>query len=91
MLLLNDLEYNNESNLDAYMSMGVEYTELKKYGFVSQGIWPEIDYEFLQWSRDSSAMLIYYSFADEQGKAHSGYFWYDRSAGRIKGILELEE
>ena len=89
-LVLAWLERNSESNLNAYLSMGVEATELKKYGYVTQEGWPVIDYTFLCWSEDSESMLIRYGFEDEQGEGHSGYFWYNCVEGTAKALLELE-
>ncbi len=86
------LERNAESNLNAYLSMGVEMNELAEYGFQHDGETPfaQIDYQFLQWSLDSSAMLIYYSFTDVSQTLHSGYFWYDCENGTVYAPFELD-
>lgn len=84
------LERNSESNLNAYLSMGVDATELKKYGYVSKDGWPQIDYQFLQWGLDSESMLIYYSFTDTDSKMHDGYFWYNCEQGTVSAILEMD-
>lgn len=84
------LDRNSESNLSAYLTMGVEATELAKYGYVLDGGWPEIDYQFLQWAEDSASMLIYYAFADRSGQPHSGYFWYDCLSGTVEAVLEMD-
>lgn len=86
------LERNSESNLNAYLSIGVSMNELEKYGFrYGDGdTFPEIKYEFLQWSMDSSSMLIYYSFTDIDAKLHSGYFWYDCEEGKVYAPFELD-
>lgn len=89
-LCLSWLDRNSESNLNAYLSMGVEATELRKYGYSSPDGWPEIDYRFLQWGTDSASMLIYYSFADGAGEEHTGYFWYNCETGAVEGILEMD-
>ncbi len=49
---------------------------------------PEIDYQFLQWGKDSASMLLYYNYEDEG--AHEGYFWYNCETGNVTGILELK-
>ncbi len=89
-LCLSWLDRNSESNLNAYLSMGVEATELRKYGYSNPDGWPEIGYQFLQWGTDSTSMLIYYSFEDSVGKDHSGYFWYNCETGAVEGILEMD-
>jgi transcriptional regulator with XRE-family HTH domain len=89
-LTLSWLDRNSSSNLSAYLSMGVEATELRKYGYSSPDGWPEIDYRFLQWGTDSASMLIYYSFEDAAGEAHTGYFWYNCETGAVEGILEMD-
>lgn len=89
-LTLSWLDRNSSSNLNAYLSMGVEVTELSKYGYSSPEGWPEIDYRFLQWGTDSASMLIYYSFKDSAGEDHTGYFWYNCETGAVDGILEMD-
>lgn len=88
-LVLAWLDQNSESNLSAYLSLGVEMTELSKYGYTREGAFPEIEYQFLQWGLDSESMLIYYSFSDKTGKRHEGYFWYNCETGTVSAILEL--
>ena len=83
------LERNAESNLNAYLTMGVEATELSKGGSAGEGAWPEINYQFLQWGRDSRSMLIYYAFEDAGGEGHDGYFWYNCVEGTVQAVLEL--
>jgi len=84
------LDRHVESNLNAYLSMGVTTTELYKYGYTNEEGWLDIEYQFLQWSVDSAAVLIYYSFEDETGLLHEGYFWYFCESGEVRSILELE-
>lgn len=83
------LERNAESNLSAYLSMGVAMNELAEYGLQYNDPLPEIEYQFLQWSLDSSAMLIYYSFTDVSNNFQSGYFWYNCENGNVNAIFEL--
>lgn len=89
-LTLSWLDRSSSSNLNAYLSMGVDATELRKYGYSSPDGWPEIDYRFLQWGTDSASMLIYYSFEDSVGEDHTGYFWYNCETGAVEGILEMD-
>ena len=84
------LDRHVESNLNAYLSMGVETTELRKYGYINEDGWPEIEYRFLQWGLDSASMLIYYQFEDATGRPHEGYFWYNCETGTVHAILEME-
>ena len=84
------LDRNAGSNLNAYLTMGVEATELAKYGYVLEDGWPEIGYQFLQWAEDSASMLIYYAFADRSGQPHSGYFWYNCLTGAAEAVLETD-
>lgn len=91
-LILNSIEGSNSSNLNAYLSFGVEMNELSKYGlqYSNQSPLPNVQYQFLQWSLDSKFILIYYSFTDVDKKIHEGYFWYDCRDGSIKSTLELQ-
>jgi len=84
------LEYGSSKNLTAYLSMGVERAELAKNGWKNEMGWPDIEYQFLQWSKDSEAILIYYAFGDQDGALHEGYFWYHCETGEVTAVLELE-
>lgn len=88
-LELASLEHSSSRNLVAYLSMGVEATELSKYGFISESGLPEIEYQFLQWSKDSKSLLMYYSFLDLNEVVHEGYFWYNYESGTVTAVLEL--
>lgn len=85
------LDHNSESNLNAYLSVGVERSETLKNGVVYEDGWPEIEYQFLQWSADSTSMLIFYSFLDEVGTEHEGYFWYNCETGSVSAVLEMKQ
>ena len=89
-LALSWLDRHVESNLNAYLSMGVETTELRKYGYINENGWPETEYRFLQWGLDSASMLIYYQFEDAAATLHAGYFWYNCETGTVHAILEME-
>lgn len=80
------------SNLSAYLSTGVYASELHSSGSLPDMAWEdEVNYQFLQWGRDSQSMLIYYSFNDRQGRLHDGYFWHNCVTGQVDGILKLDQ
>lgn len=84
-LELNDLVRNCGTNLRAGFNLSWWLT---KQGLAPR--WeepPKIDYQFLQWGKDSASMLIYYSYED--GGLHEGYFWYNCETETVSGILEL--
>ena len=89
-LVLHGRTSHSTSNLNAYLTIGMEQSELGQYKFQdSETVFPEIDYQFLQWSLDSRSILIYYSFTDTAQELHEGYFWYDCTTGKISATLEL--
>jgi len=89
-LVLHGRTTHSTSNLNAYLSTGLKQSELGKYDFRnSDGVFPEIEYQFLQWSLDSSSLLIYYSFTDTSQILHEGYFWYNIETGTVTAPLEL--
>ena len=91
VLTLDWLDRHVISNLSAYLSTGVRQSELGKYGFVDKDDgWPAIQYQVLQWGLDSQSILIYYSFEDEGGALHEGYFWYHCEDGTVRAVLELQ-
>lgn len=85
------LERNSESNLSAYLSTGIQMTELSKYGYMKEDSWHQIEYQFLRWALDSESMLIYYSFGDKSSEIHEGYFWYNCMTGDVSAVLELNQ
>ena len=89
-LALASLEHSSERNLTAYLSMGVAASELANSGYSGDSMWPDISYQFLQWSKDSRSILIYYSFADVGEEIHEGYFWYNCESGAVSAVLEME-
>ena len=91
-LILNSIDGGNSSDLNAYLSFGVEMNELSKYGlqYDNQSPLPKVQYQFLQWSLDSNFILIYYSFTDVDEKLHEGYFWYNCDDGSINNTLEMQ-
>lgn len=78
------------SNLSAHFSMALGETELHKYGCSNSPSSPKMEYQFLQWGKDSASMLICYSFEDGAGEVHTGYFWYNCETGAVEGILEMD-
>ena len=89
-LVLNSLVTSSSVNLSALLSMGVNTTELQKYGHLAESTFPNIEYQFLQWAIDSESMLIYYRFHDQANALHEGYFWYNYQTGHVSAILEME-
>ena len=89
-LTLSWLDRNAESNLNAYLSMGMEATGLRKYGCSTPDGRSEIEYQFLPWGTNSVSMLFYYAFEDASGEAHTGYFWYNCETGAVDGILAMD-
>lgn len=89
-LVLHNQDTHSASNLNIYLSMGIEQSELQKYDVQdSNEFFPKIEYQFLQWSLDSRSMLIYYSFTDSVQESHAGYFWYNHEIGKISATPEL--
>lgn len=84
-LELVDLIGNHGANLIAVMNF---YYWLTQQGLAPQRDEPpKIEYQFLQWGKDSSSMLFYYCYEDNG--AHEGYFWFNCETGEVSGILEL--
>lgn len=89
-LVLHGHTTHSTSNLNAYLSSALKQSELGNYELQdSGGIFPDIEYQFLQWSLDSRSMLIYYSFTDTSQIFHEGYFWYNLETGTAIAPLEL--
>lgn len=86
------MEPGTSTNLDTVLGRCTARSELDKRGYtVSIGI-EQTDYQFLQWSKDSESMLIFYSFQDLLNEPlHEGYFWYNYVTGDVNAILELEK
>lgn len=74
--------------------MAVGNSPLTDYGISwEDGGWGmlAVDYDFIQWSPDGDAMLIWYTFTGEtDGLEHSGYFWFDCELVCISGLFELD-
>ena len=84
-LELVDLIGNHGTNLIAAMNF---YYWLTQQGLAPQRDEPpKIEYQFLQWGKDSSSMLFYYRYEDSE--AHEGYFWFNCETAEVSGILEL--
>ena len=92
-LELNNMETSSVSNLNVYLSTGVAMNELAGYGlpYDEENVRLVIEYQFLQWSTDSTAMLIYYSFTDTSQELHSGYFWYSCEDGHVYAPFEVDD
>ena len=51
----------------------------------------EMDFRFLQWSVDGSAMLIFYTCEGQGTVPRSGYFWFHTATYTADVVLELRE
>ena len=51
----------------------------------------EMDFRFLQWSVDGSAMLFFYTCQRQDTAARSGYFWFHTATYTADAVLELRE
>lgn len=89
---LSAIDKGSEGNLTTPFAAGVRMNEPDAYEqvFSNEDMEPEIDYQFLQWSTDSTSMLIYYTFADASQSLHTGYFWYNCEDHSIHASLVLE-
>lgn len=85
-LVLSDLVRNTGRNLNAAVNL---YYWLSEQGLAPKRAEPpRMEYQFLQWGKDSASMLLYYAFEDGNG-SHEGYFWYNCETNAVSGILEL--
>lgn len=85
-LVLHDLVRNSGRNLNAAVNL---YYWMSEQGMAPKRPEPpRMEYQFLQWGKDSVSMLLYYAFEDGAGP-HEGYFWYNCEANEVGGILEL--
>ena len=76
------------------LSIGVGYPlwqALRHYGCAepNESGEPDFRFQFLQWSKDSESVLLYYAFEDAERVTREGYFWYNCYTGGISGIFEL--
>jgi len=87
-LELEDLVGNHGIILTAVLNLG---WHLEQAGTLPQGaaveLWDGIEYQFLQWGKDSASMLLYYAY--EWEGLHEGYFWYNCETNTISGVVEL--
>lgn len=89
-MTLNTLSSSSSANLSALLSLAVMESPIAEYGLPEgDGVFPTLDFHFMQWSRDSESILVFYSFEGGDGAEHSGYFWYSLPDGNLYGILEL--
>lgn len=94
-LLLAGIEpFYNAANLNALLDMAVGNSPLTDYGVSwKDGGWGmlDVEYQFIQWSPDGDTMLIRYAFTGEQdGKEHTGFFWFDCEKISLSGLFELD-
>lgn len=79
------LDGNNCQNLSFFLADAAREAGL---GANESG---EMDFRFLQWSVDGSAMLIFYTCESQDGAARSGYFWFHTATYTADAVLELRE
>lgn len=78
-------------DLSYWISEGFSHSQLPQSFSTLTIDWEnDVDYQFLQWSRDSQSMLLYYSFFDQTQQLHDGYFWYNCVTRQVSGVLELD-
>lgn len=85
-LVLSDLERHTGTNLAAVVNLYHWMTEEELMQPLDEP--PKVEYQFLQWGKDSRSMLLYYSF--DGGTFREGYFWYNCETGLVSGILPLD-
>ena len=88
------LAWNGMTFLNGFFDRAILTSRLADYGLSLKdgGPRPNLSrYEFVQWGPDSNLMLIYYSFTgDNDGKEHTGYFWFDCKRNSLYGLFELD-
>lgn len=88
------LKRGSMGELNAYLDMAVGNSGLTRHGIPGEdGGWGmlDVEYQFIQWSPDGDTMLIRYAFTGEQdGKEHTGFFWFDCEKISLSGLFELE-
>lgn len=88
-LYILDVVHNNSRNinflLEGSVANGINSNpEQFGYGLPDE---PEISLEFLQWSEDSSFILIYFKLIDSLGIEQSGYCWYNYENNTVDSFL----
>lgn len=85
---LSRLDLHNEMLLGPTLNI-VWY--LEEQGLLARGaaeqVGENVEYQFLQWGKDSESMLFYYSF--DWDAPYEGYFWYNCETGAVSGLVEL--
>ncbi len=83
-LILTNLESSSSSNLTAILEGSVANE-------AHDGVNTKVSYDFLQWSRDSKSILIYYVIEDTSQVLQDGYFWYRLSDGETDAFWQMQE
>lgn len=91
-LELVDYTRNCGCNLNAYLEIALYENEFFSKVPDDENGFPDINFEFIQWSTiDPSVLLVYFSYDDINGNFHEGYTWYDYESGALSGEMELEK
>jgi len=90
-LELVDYIRNCGCNLNAYLEISLYENEFFSKVPNGEDGFPDINFEFIQWStEDPSVLLVYFYYDDIDGNFHEGYTWYDYETGALSGEMELE-
>ena len=88
-ITLFDFDGSHSPNIDLFISSGITQAinhDEQRFGYkVAKGT--TIQKEFLQWSEDSRAMLIYFKAMNDKEVLGSGYCWYDYDTGTVSSFL----
>lgn len=91
-LELVDYIRNCGCNLNAYLEISLYENEFFSEVPDDEEGFPDINFEFIQWSTvDPSVLLVYFCYDDIDGNFHEGYTWYDYESGVLSGEMELEQ
>ena len=87
-----DYTRNAGCNLNAYLEIAIWENEFFSNVPINEEGYPDIHFEFIQWStEDPAVLLVYFSYDDAYGNFHEGYTWYDYESGLLSGEMELEQ
>lgn len=91
-LELTDYIRNKGCNLSAYLEIALYENEFFSNVPNNDEGFPNINFEFIQWSeKDPAVLLFYFSYEEINGGFHEGYMWYDYESGTTSGEMELSQ
>lgn len=89
---LTDYIRNKGCNLSAYLEIALEKNKFFSNVLNNNDCFPDINFEFIQWSeKDPAVLLFYFCYNDINGDFHEGYMWYDYESGTTSGEMELKQ